>query len=97
MREVIQQYLLTSIAAIAIGLSLAIFALGAAGIIPIDLWRVLIVPAYVPMLIASLIATALALPGTPVLWLVGFALVMLPFVAADWLLARARRPNPPAA
>ena len=98
LQHVIQRFLLTIVAVIILAVSLAIFALGSAGVLSTgEAWRILIVPAYLTMLIAAILGTALSLPANPVLWLVGVAVALLPFAALDWLRARLHRSDAHAA
>ena len=94
----LQRYSATAVAFGLIALSFGIFALGSAGVLPTNgVWRALVIPAYIPMLLSAVVATRLSLPGAPLWVFVGIGVTILPFLAFDWVRARRRRPDSPAA
>ena len=88
-------YRVTLVAAALLALSFVILLLGSRGVLPMDgIWRRLVIPAYLTMLLTAVLRTALHAAGglaTVVFMLTGVALLLLPFGAIDWLLHRRRR------
>ena len=88
-------YPVTLLAVALLALSFVTLLLGSSGTLPTDgIWRRLVIPAYLTMLVSAVLRTALPAAGglaDVVFMLTGLALWLMPFVAIDWLVRHRRR------
>ena len=88
-------YRVTLLAAALLAFSCLIFLLGNSGALPMrGIWRLLVIPAYLIVLVVAVLRTALPAAGglaDLIFMLAGVALWLLPFGAIDWLVGRRRR------
>lgn len=72
--------------------------LGLTGVLPTgQLWRILVIPAYLVALGAAILANGLAVSSNPLFWILSAALFLLPFAAIDLARRRFRDSVSPAA
>lgn len=97
MRRRVLGYRVTLLAVAVLLVSFAILHLGSSGLLPTTgIWRGLVIPAYLTMLVSAVLRTTLPAAGgilDAVFILAGIALSLLPFLAIDWLVGRHRRPH----
>jgi hypothetical protein len=88
-------YSMTLLAVMVLAVSFVILLLAMRGAVPTHgIWRGLIIPAYLTMLVSAVLRTALpAVTGVPhvIFMVVGTMLCLVPFLLIDWLLGRRRR------
>jgi hypothetical protein len=94
MRRTLSRWSVTICAVSVMVVSLGIMGLGSIDLLPRnDVWRAAIIPAYLPLLLSAIVATATGLPVGILFWPVGAAVLLLPFVGIDRLRSRWGRPR----
>lgn len=90
MNAVLRRHAAT-IAATSVMLISAIFmALVLSGAVPMTTVRVLVIPAYMPMLMSAILSIALDISNSVFLWLTCSVMLLLPFAGIDAVRARSR-------
>lgn len=86
-----RRHRLTLLGALLLAVSYCVFALGSAGVVPTaGVWRILVIPAYLTVLVAAMLATLFSV-YSGIFTVVGVAAWLVPFAFGDFIVRRVIR------